>query len=430
MVKIRITKNRKGMRYGRFLSGFIMFTLLVTLACLPTFISAADGVIGVPGAPEANTSSVTTAENTKPAPSEVNALDVSTASGFTSGGGVMEGLAKEAANPTITALDVTNPQALDQSPQDPPTPTALDLLSAPAADREKLIALDAKITNLFGAGSADIHAANYKAAAVAALQAAHTDAKVVIDNPAATQGEVNAAYAALIQALNTLTHNHPILSHSHAAKYGGINGLTGKTGAGQTVIVEIKGDIRDVNGFHLDGKRYSLKAVAGEDAYTIRNKDGKSIGSIVSGSAVIVLPASFTKTLKNGTHTISLKFKDNYGEQSRSVGLTVKRTSSGASSDEKQSTKPDKTQSASGASKDKSNDQATGSGSSNNVINGTNNNNGGDGDAANKDTTNTQTTAGAPKTGDETSPALLLGIAGIALLMLSAALHRLKRRTH
>jgi hypothetical protein len=217
----------------------------------------------------------------------------------------------EAVQPASASLEVQyEPQALGDSVY---------------VNNAKLVVLEARASRLFGVGSADIHEENYKAKAVSNLEAAHAAASLVIADLFATENDVNSATAALDAALKAMVHDHPVISHSHASKYGGLNGVTK---VGENLSIEIKGDIKDVSGLKIDGKSYKLKKqknVPGENEYFILNKQGKKIGQIEEGSAVVVLPSKFVDTWKNGKHTVTVYFKDKNASGDAVVSVSVKR---------------------------------------------------------------------------------------------------------
>ncbi|GHT86862.1 hypothetical protein FACS18947_6940 [Bacteroidia bacterium] len=190
--------------------------------------------------------------------------------------------------------------------------------SGPVVDKTDLAAFTGKVL------SEKLHEENFKAAAWKALKTALKSANTVLGDAKATQPQVDKALAALKAAYGALKHDHPVLKHSNDTKYGGVKYLTK---FGQTVKIEFKGDIRDVVGFKLNGKKYLLtpKERSGKVAYSITKK-GKVIGTITKGSAVVTLPKAFSDRLANGTHKVEVVFKDAIGTGRGKADLIVKRS--------------------------------------------------------------------------------------------------------
>jgi hypothetical protein len=96
------------------------------------------------------------------------------------------------------------------------------------------------------------------------------------------------------------------------------------TAFGETVRIEIKGDIRDVTKLTIDGTDYPLTS-GGINVYNI-TEGGQVIGTITKGSAVITLPPAFSDRFANGTYQFEIFFTDITGTGSGKADLIVNRS--------------------------------------------------------------------------------------------------------
>jgi hypothetical protein len=172
--------------------------------------------------------------------------------------------------------------------------------------KQPLIDLRDQIETLLGLIAVDIHAENYLAGAVTALQNALTAANIVIADVSATQTDVNDALEALQRAYGAMLHDHPVEAHSHR---------NGVTSPGQTVTIKIKGYFADVTSIKLGGTTYTLGPVDhGGPAPTRAILHGSAtVGQIAEGSAVVTFYAAAIDALANGTYPLVVTFVDNIG---------------------------------------------------------------------------------------------------------------------
>jgi hypothetical protein len=161
-----------------------------------------------------------------------------------------------------------------------------------------------------------LHADNYTAAAIAAVQTALASANTVRADTGYTytQADVDGAVAALNAALAALVHDHPVISQRPS---GGI------VDTGEDASFEFKGYFGDVSSFKFGGKSYSLQVAGGAGGAgaggaagagaSLEILDGTTrVGTITEGSAVVTLNASFCDDLANGTYAVELGFADTY----------------------------------------------------------------------------------------------------------------------
>jgi hypothetical protein len=209
-------------------------------------------------------------------------------------------------------------------------------------------ALITSIENDFGVDAADIHYENYPGSYKVEVEVspgvfewqwqgglgedfhqAVLTAKAAVA-AATTQAEVNDALTVLNIAFANLQQVHDVQNHTHdTSKGGAVNAIT--TFGGSDVVIEIKGDIRDVIGFKINSTDYFLTSKSGSGssgiAWDIREGSlgGPVIGDITEGSAIVTLPYTLTDRLANGTHYIQVFFTEGPKNGNGLASLVVSR---------------------------------------------------------------------------------------------------------
>jgi LPXTG-motif cell wall-anchored protein len=191
------------------------------------------------------------------------------------------------------------------------TSAKIDIELPITVDKHELIAYIEKIYKVYGngAGGLDIHEENYVAENVEGLMTAYTYANKIIADSNATQIQIDVVLANIKKVYEELSHDHPVIKHTHDTGNGGNS--DGLTKFEESIVIEIKGDIRDVSKFSLNGKDYPITAGDKENTYDI-HEGNKVIGQITKGSAVVTLSTQFANRLGNGTHILKVLFDDQY----------------------------------------------------------------------------------------------------------------------
>ncbi|MDR1713334.1 MAG: YDG domain-containing protein, partial [Coriobacteriales bacterium] len=156
------------------------------------------------------------------------------------------------------------------------------------------------------------HEENYTAYSLQYADAALSVSQRLTASPdTATERMTNAVLYTLEKSLQSLVHDHPLLSLSLSKGSSGI-----VTATGTQVKVTIKGCFYDVDDVSFDG----LDVYAGAGTATGDTElmlAGRKIGQISEGGTVVTFDAAYVDTLSEGWHTLEVYFKD---EHSRGTG--------------------------------------------------------------------------------------------------------------
>jgi hypothetical protein len=132
-----------------------------------------------------------------------------------------------------------------------------------------------------------------------------------------TQAKANTLLSAVEDAMNALTHSHPILENSAS------DPLT-VTGAG--ITVRIKGSFNSVKSLTLNGSAFGLSRIS-DKRYDL-SMDKAKCGKLTEGSAIITLDPAYVDGLDNGTYTIELLFRDGYMDGKGAATFVIDRNQS------------------------------------------------------------------------------------------------------
>jgi hypothetical protein len=141
---------------------------------------------------------------------------------------------------------------------------------------------------------------NYDAEVIEKLKAAITEA----DNALAgnlTQARADTLIGLATGAIRALTHTHPILANSAE------NPII-KTG--ESLTIRIKGAFSSVKQVTLNGSAFDFSQTS-ETRYDLAI-NGTQSGTLTEGSAIIMLAPAYVDSLRSGTYTIEVLFRDGY----------------------------------------------------------------------------------------------------------------------
>jgi uncharacterized repeat protein (TIGR02543 family) len=155
---------------------------------------------------------------------------------------------------------------------------------------------------------------NYDKEDIARLDALIKDAEKAAEG-ALTQAEVDALAQGLRDAIGALSHTHTVTKNT-------ATGGVAKNGV--SVTVGFKGKFETATGVSIDGTSLTLRAAA--SGKMTLSKEGKPVGSLTKGSAIVTLDKSFIDTLKNGKHQVEVRFKDDFTEGTGKASFTVNRS--------------------------------------------------------------------------------------------------------
>ncbi|MDR1795911.1 MAG: hypothetical protein LBR44_00460 [Clostridiales Family XIII bacterium] len=160
-----------------------------------------------------------------------------------------------------------------------------------------------------GATSLGGHEENYDAKAVDAADAVLAASEQLTNAPRfATERQTNEMLEALIKALESLKHDHPLLSMDTGS--GPKDTVIAK---GTEVSIRIKGNIYDVTQVTIDGIDIYEHA-SGSNATDSADlfEQNQDIGHLSKGSAIVTFDAGFIDTLAEGPHAVRIEFEDFY----------------------------------------------------------------------------------------------------------------------
>ncbi|MDR1954064.1 MAG: hypothetical protein LBQ21_06290 [Clostridiales Family XIII bacterium] len=158
---------------------------------------------------------------------------------------------------------------------------------------------------------------NYDAKAIERLQEMIAKVEDASNAGKLTQATADALRGAMADALNALTHSHPILANSAKKPI---------TEIGTAVTVRIKGSFNSVRSVTLNGDQFVISKTSGTSHALKMNE--KISGSLNSGSAIIKLSSAYVDSLNNGNYTIAVQFQDEYMAGEGVVTFVVNRTKS------------------------------------------------------------------------------------------------------
>ncbi|MDR2620324.1 MAG: hypothetical protein LBC29_04310, partial [Propionibacteriaceae bacterium] len=160
---------------------------------------------------------------------------------------------------------------------------------------------------------------NYDAAAITALDEVWAQTEAAIAGGLASQDTAITTLAGLKAALAALEHDHPVLENSATdTVLTGDTELTIRIKGAFITVIRITIDEREAYAYTTDDPLNGQ-----EDAIIPLILDGIEIGTLSKGSAKVELTPEFINSLPDGTHTITVYFRDPYGEGSGTTTFTV-----------------------------------------------------------------------------------------------------------
>jgi hypothetical protein len=167
---------------------------------------------------------------------------------------------------------------------------------------------------------------NYDTETIALFEEQFAIAKAMLDEGEYTEAVAEQVLFELNEALAALVHDHPILENSALVT----NPITD---TGVAVRVAIKGQFESIIRVTFNGR--DLDFELGDASVPVPLLlDGRQIGTLSKGSAVIDLSSDFVDGLSNAAHTIEVHFADGHKSGSGVAEISIARSANNSGDDD------------------------------------------------------------------------------------------------